>query len=357
MIRAQLAVLAACGTLFFPAALFAAEPPKAPAATPPALPPALQKAQAALDKGDTEAAIKLLRAEADKGDAIAANALGEIHIAGRGVKASPAEALKWFQKAADAGNAAGQFNLARLLFIGAEGVPKDEEKSRFLLRTSAEAGYPPAQAQLGGYVESLAARSENKAQIIEAREWYEKAAAQGQPDALLALARYYDGGLGGLEVSAEKAFESCFRASKAGSVVAMNEMAVRYQKGAGIRQDSVAAIGWFTLAAQHGLPAALVNLGNCYETGNGVRQDFDQAGRNYSAAAKQNFGPAEFLLGQMIEQGKGTAVNLAHAYVLYTRAGAQKNEEAAKRAEAIKAKLTPAQLEEAAKLLRSGAVP
>ncbi len=348
MIRPWLALLAGCWALFTQAFSFAAETP---------LSPALQKAQTALDKGDAEGAIKLLRIEADKGNAIAANALGEIHIAGRGVKAAPAEAVKWFQKAADAGNNAGQLNLARMLFIGTDGVAKDEEKARFLLRTSAEAGYAPAQTQLGSAVESLAARSEDKAQIAEARDWYEKAAAQNQPDGLLALARFYDMGLGGLVASPLKAFDLCFRATKAGSVVAMNEMGVRYQKGMGIRQDNVAAIGWFTLAAQHGLPAALVNLGNCYETANGVRQDFDQAGRNYSAGARQNFGPAEFLLGQMIEQGKGTAVNLAHAYVLYTRAGAQKNEEAAKRAEAIKVKLSPAQLEEAAKLLRSGTVP
>ena len=349
MIRPRLAVLAVCGALFSQATALAAEPP--------ALPEALQKAQAALDKGDTETALKLLQAEAGKGNAVAANALGEIHISGRGVKASPAEAAQWFQKAADAGNPAGQFNLSRLLLIGAEGVPKDEEKARFLLRTAAEAGYAPAQAQLGRAVESLADRSEEKAQFAEARDWYEKAAAQNQPEALLALARFYDGGLGGFPASREKGFELCFRAARAGSVVAMNEMGVRYQKGAGIGQDNVAAIGWFTLGAQHGLPAALVNLGNCYEVGNGVRQDFEQAGRNYGAAARQNFEPAEFLLGEMFEQGKGTPVNLAHAYVLYTRSGAQKNGEAAKRAEAIKAKLTPAQFDEATKLLRAGTVP
>ena len=232
-----------------------------------------------------------------------------------------------------------------------------EPSAEIATMTSAEAGYAPAQAQLGGSIERLAVRSEDKAQIAEARDWYEKAAAQNQPDGLLALARFYDIGLGGLETSPQKGFDFCFRAAQAGSVVAMNEIGVRYQKGSGIRQDNVAAIGWFTLAAQHGLPAALVNLGNCYEVGNGVRQDFDQAGRNYAAGAKLGFGPAEFLLGQMIEQGKGTEANLAHAYVLYTRAGAQKNEEAAKRAEAIKGKLTPAQLDEAAKLLRSGSVP
>ena len=353
MNRHWLAVLAGCGALFSQASTFAAPP----AATPAATPAPLQKAREALEKNDAEGAVKLLRAEAEKGNAEAANALGELQIAGRGIKAAPVEAMKWFQKAADAGNNAGQFNLARLLFLGADGVPKDEEKGRFLLRTSAEAGYAPAQAQLGTAIESAAARTEDKAQTVEAREWYEKAAAQNQPDALLALARFYDGGIAGLEISPQKGFDLTFRAAKAGSVVAMNEMGVRYQKGAGVRQDNVAAIGWFTLGAQHGLPAALVNLGNCYENGNGVRQDFDQAGRHYSAAAKQNFGPAEFLLGEMIEQGKGTEVNLAHAYVLYTRAGAQKNEEAAKRAGAIKAKLTPAQLEEAAKLLKTGTVP
>ena len=354
MIARPLAVLAGCGVLFFHAATQAAPPEPAPA---PAVPEALQKVRAALEKGDAEGAVRLLRAEAEKGNAEAANALGEMIAAGRGAKTVPAEAAKWFQKAADAGNAPAQNNLARLLFLGAEGVPKDEEKARFLLRTSAEAGFAPAQAQLGTAVESEGVRTENKAQIAEARDWYEKAAAQNQPDALLALARFSDAGIGGPEGGAQKAFDYCFRAAKAGSVVAMNEMGVRYQKGAGVRQDNVAAVGWFTLAAQHGLLAALVNLGNCYEVGNGVRQDFEQAGRNYSAAARQNFGPAEFLLGEMFEQGKGTPVNLAHAYVLYTRSGAQKNEEAAKRAEAIKAKLTPAQLDEAAKLLRAGTVP
>ena len=343
---ARLAALAV-SVIFFSIRAQAAEPPKDGE-----MPRPLQEA---LAKGDFETAAKLIRPEAEKGHADAANMLGEMYVAGRGVKASAAEAMKWFQKAADAGSSAAQFNIARLLFMGGDGVPKDEEKARFLLRTAAEAGWAPAQTQLGSAIESAA--GEDKAQIAEAREWFEKAAAQNQPDALLAMVRFYDGGLGGLEVSPQKAFDFCFRAAKAGSVVAMNEMAVRYQKGAGVRQDIVAAIGWFTLAAQHGLPAALVNLGNCYEVGNGVRQDFNQAGINYSAAARQKFAPAEFLLGQMIEQGKGAPVNLAHAYVLYSRAGAQKNAEAAKRAEAIKAKLTPAQLEEAAKLLRAGETP
>ena len=321
------------------------------------LSPALEQARAAAEKRDFATAAKILRTEADKGDAVAANGLGELYMSGEGVKASRAEALAWFQRSADSGNPAGLFNTAGLLFAGGEGVARDEEKGRFLLRSAAEAGYAPAQAKFGKLLDSAANRADNAAGFAEARQWIEKAAAQNEPEALLLLARYHDEGMGGVERDALKATDFCLRAARAGSVVAMNEMGVRYQKGTGIRMDNVAAVGWVTLSAQHGLPAALVNLGNCYEVGNGVRQDFDQAGRNYSLAAKQKFAPAEFLLGQMIEQGKGTTANPANAYVLYTRAAAQKHEEAAKRAEALKSKLSAAELEAAGKLLSSGAVP
>ena len=70
MIRRWLSLLACCGALFSPAITLAA----APAATPPAaaVPTALQKARTALEKGDAEGAVKLLRPEADKGNADAA---------------------------------------------------------------------------------------------------------------------------------------------------------------------------------------------------------------------------------------------------------------------------------------------
>jgi TPR repeat protein len=37
----------------------------------------------------------------------------------------------------------------------------------------------------------------------------------------------------------------------------MNEVGVRYQKGLGVTADATAAVGWFTVATQHGLPARL----------------------------------------------------------------------------------------------------
>lgn len=321
-------------------------------------PEILRKASELVQKGDFATALEMLRTEAEKGSADAANALGELLLAGRTGKPAPVEAAKYFEKASEAAHPPASFNLSRLLESGAEGVPKDEDRARFLLQASAEAGYAPAQTRIGISLETAANRTDgDTGSFAEAREWYEKAAAQGEAAALLALVRFYDQGLGGAAAAPDQATDFCLRATRAGSVVAMNEMGVRYQKGTGIRQDNVAAIGWFTLAAQYDLPAAHVNLGNCYEIGNGVRPDYDKAGSHYAAAARQGYAPGQLLLAQLFESGRGTKVNLVNAYVLFSRAAAGGLTAAAERRDAVKGKLTPEQLEEASNLLKAGIAP
>lgn len=317
----------------------------------------VQEALAAAQSGDLAKARKILAEAAEKGNAEAANAIGELTLAQRDGKGDPAEAAKWFQRAADAGHSAAMFHLSQLLDGGANGVPSNKDKSRFLLRASAEAGYAPAQHSFAlTLLPDQKGRTE-KAMYAEARDWLERAAAQEYPDALLALVRYYDEGLGGAPVDATKAAALCLRAAKAGSVVAMSEMGARYQRGAGLPLDNVAAIGWLTLAAQYDLPAAHVNLGFCYESANGVKRDYDKSGSHYAAAARQNFAPGEFLLGRMIEDGKGTKRNPARAYVLFTRAAAKNHPGATERRDALKASMKPEELAEAEKLLAAKESP
>ena len=317
--------------------LHAADPAKTP----------LDRARDMARSGDFSGAVALLQGEAKKGGAEAANALGELSLSGQTGKPSAVEAVRWFQQAADASYPPGMLNLGLMLKKGAEGVPADPDKANFLVRAAAEEGYAPAQVACGRLAE---AGGEDKGDMAEARSWYEKAAAQENPDGLLALARFHDNGIAGPQDPA-KGFAACRRAAAAGSALAMNEMGVRYQKGQGVEIDNIAAIGWFTVAAQRGLPASQVNLGNCYEVGKGVLQDFDQAGAHYAAAAKQNFGPAQYLLAQLFEKGKGVKANPVYAYINYTRAAANGIEAAAKKAGELKAALTPEQLQEAAKLM------
>ena len=154
----------------------------------------LDGARDAARKGDFAKATELLKAEAAKGNAEAANALGELSLAGRGMKASPAEAVRWFQQAVDASFPAAMLNLGMILRKGAEGVPADPDKANFLIHGAAEEGYAPAQVACGQMAE---AGGEDKGDMPGARAWYEKAAAQGNADGLLALSRFLDNGLGG----------------------------------------------------------------------------------------------------------------------------------------------------------------
>src|SRR5689334_16724383 len=89
--------------------------------------PVIKQAAAAAGKGDYKTAYQLVRGEAERGEPAAANIIGEMTMAGRGVAASPEEAARWFEKAAAANFPAGQLNLARLLRQGV-GKPKDEER-------------------------------------------------------------------------------------------------------------------------------------------------------------------------------------------------------------------------------------
>ena len=332
-----------------------AKPAEAPkAAEAPKPPEAFIKAKEASDKGDFAAALKFLTAEAEKGNFDAMSAVAEFYFAGRGVTASAETGLKWLSKAADGGHAPAQTMLAGVLFRGTAGVKKDEERARFLLLQAAEGGYAPAQYDAGAMAEAAVDSKSREPNWKEPRAWYEKAAFQGNPDALLAMVRFYDQGLGG-SADTEKGTAACLAAAKAGSVVAMNEMGVRYQRGQGIQQDAVAAIGWLTLATQHGLATAFINLGNCYEMGNGVRVDMGRAGELYGAAAKAGNPVAQMIIARLFEDGKGTPKNPAYAYVNYTRAATGGLEEAAKKRDAIKATLTPAQLKEAEGLLSGAA--
>ena len=333
----------------------AAKPAEKPAAAEaPKVPEAFIKAREATDKGDLPGALKILTAEAEKGNLDAMNAVADFYFAGQGTTASPETGMKWLTKAADGGHHASQTALAGLLFRGAEGIKKDEERARFLLQQAAEAGFAPAQYQTGALAEAAVDTKSREPNWKEPRSWYEKAAVQGNPDALLAMVRFYDQGLGG-QADPEKGTEACIKATKAGSVVAMNEMGVRYQRGQGIAQDGVAAIGWFSIATQYGLQTAYINLGNCYETGNGTRPDMARAGELYGAAAKAGNPVAQMIIGRLFEEGKGTPKNPVFAYVNYTRAGKGGIADAAKKSEEIKATLTPAQLKEAEDMLSGAA--
>ena len=169
------------------------------------------------DNGNYTEAVKWWRKAADQGNADAQNYLGEYRERGS-KEQDQVEAEKWFRKAAEQGHADGQYNLARCYHYG-KGIAKDYDEALKWYRKAAEQGNVYAQNELGWYYQHRA----KKPDLEEAVKWYRKAAEQGN-----SRAQY--------------------------------ELGYCYIKGKGVAQDRNEAIKWYRKAAAQGNASAELRL-------------------------------------------------------------------------------------------------
>lgn len=108
-------------------------------------------------------------------------------------RGSYTNALRWYQAAADAGNAGGQFKLGLLHAQGA-GVPRDLTAAVKWFELAAKQGFSPAQYNLGVcWEKGLGTPQKN---YREALKWYQLAAEQNDSAAQKAAGVFYEKGLG-----------------------------------------------------------------------------------------------------------------------------------------------------------------
>ena len=94
---------------------------------------------------------------------------------GQGVPQDNAEAVRWYRKAAEQSQAAGQNNLG-VMYDNGEGVPQDDAEAVQWYRKAAEQGHAEAQNNLGGmYHKGRGGPQDN----IQAYMWFNLAATQG----------------------------------------------------------------------------------------------------------------------------------------------------------------------------------
>lgn len=135
-------------------------------------------------------AVAAYRKAADKGSTSAVVELGVLYGTGNGVAKDPAEALKLFSRAAEAGNPRGVANLAAV----SGGVPPDPVQARAMLEKGAEVNSAEAEYQLGlMYADGTGGTKDD----VMARSLFEKAAAQNHPGALLWMGAFAEAGRGG----------------------------------------------------------------------------------------------------------------------------------------------------------------
>ena len=272
-----------------------------------------------LRQGDAAAAERQLRPLAGR-DSEAAAWLAVVLLSNE-TPQRLAEAVALLQRAATAGNAEAEHNLAIQFALG-RGVPQDERRAFELFGKAAAQGHARAQVNLATFYAQGRGTTRDQAQ---ARSWYERAAGSNDPYALFALGHQLEGEPG----AQARAVELYRRSADQGHLGAALRLGRMLAAGTGTASDPAAAAIWLQHAVQNGLPEAGLALGDLIAQralrGEGAaRQEAARsAAQWYRIAADAGAAPAQFKLGNLYFAGAGVPRDFAVAQTWYARAAEQ----------------------------------
>ena len=267
---------------------------------------------------DVAEAVKWYRKAADRGDATGQVNVGLAYLNGRGVPQDDAEAARWFRKAADQGNARGQNAYGVLLQTG-RGVPRNDAEALGWIRASAAQGEARAQHNLGLAYQRGAGVPQDE---VEAAKWHRKAAEQNYPSAEFNLGLMLEFGRGVAKNESEAAIWYR-KAADQGNAKAQVNLGLLYQRGAGVQKDDAEAVRWYRKAAEQNDPWGEFDLGWMLESGRGVAKSEVEAARWYRKAADQGNAKAQGRLGLLYQKGTGVPQDDAEAARWFKRAADQ----------------------------------
>ena len=167
-----------------------------------------------------------IRQKAAQGDAEAQWLTGRFYDLGLyGHEKNAAEALQWYRKAAEQGNASAQLDLG-ICYSKGKGLEKDFAVAVKWFRKSAEQGNPTAQSNLARH---YAIGEGVEGNMLEAAKWLHESAAQGYAEAQSALGIFYFNGLGVVK-SAPQAYKWSLLAAAQGHDEAKQRVAALEQR-------------------------------------------------------------------------------------------------------------------------------
>src|SRR5450631_1927940 len=253
-----------------------------------------------------EETVRLLKRDADQGNANAQGRLGYFYETGRGGLAKDdREAARLYRLAADQGNASARNNLGGLYRDGRGGLTKDDREALRLFKLAADQGNAYGQLNLGLF--NRDGRGGLSKDDREAARLFKLAADQAQADARVNLGYFYETGHGGLAKDDREAVRLYRLAADQGNATAQSNLGVFYRDGrGGLTKDDREAARLYRLAADQGNASARVNLGYFYEKGRGdLAQDDREAARLYKLAADQGSAAGQNYLGVLYRDGRG----------------------------------------------------
>ncbi|MFQ2906484.1 hypothetical protein ACK3YP_04560 [Aeromonas allosaccharophila] len=264
------------------------------------------------DTNNIQQALRWYEKAVNAGNSDAMNNLGVMHQLGDGVPQSFENARRLYEKSAHLDNARAMINLSEMYKLG-HGVPQDNNKMMALLKRAASLGCANGMAMLGLAYENGEVVEKN---LKLAREYYEKASNENHSGALVNLAHMYKDGAG-CEKNIEKARSLYEKAANLGDPGAMFNLGLLYQYELNSPQNIQLSKALFERAAEAGYVGALVSLGVIYQRGDGVSKDLEKSYELYMEAAQKGDAAAKFNLGLMFNNGLGVNEDLDLARKYY----------------------------------------
>jgi len=302
----------------------------------------LDDAKKAQKQGDFAMALALATPFAEKGDDEAQYMLGQLYGASENYVKSkrnphydPAKAIRWYQAAADQGNAEAQFDLG-LSYERGGGVKKDMMNALRWYRAAADQFSGRAMYTLGEMYEKGTVVEQD---FVAATHWYRLALEHsssghspfstamlqqfkalvdsGNTDAqvIMGYAYWKESVSFGVDRNPEEALRWFKSASEAGDAGAQHELAICLMLGYLGPSDAAGASYWFHKAAEGGDAESQKNVGLEYEEGtDGKAKNLAEAARWFRKAADQGNSTAQQELGVLYATGEGVPRDLLSAY-------------------------------------------
>jgi TPR repeat protein len=228
-------------------------------------------------------------------DADALVATGEAIGSGRGVDRDPEMASEWYRRALRFRHPRAQ-TLLGLAYLRGEGVERSREEGLRLIKLAAAQGYADAQYELAqAMIPQMSLRT-------QAVALFEAAAAQGHLRAQVRLGELYKAGeVGAASPSSsssgnrgtaphlQRAFDWFGKAAAQNDADALFEWGQMHAQGLGTKQDFEQAAACYVKAASQGNAKAAFNLAFLYAHGQGVEQDLAKAYQWYRVSEIQGY--------------------------------------------------------------------
>lgn len=225
-----------------------------------------------------------------------------------------------------------QMQLANRLDYGTDEVVQDLSEARKWYEMAAESGNADALCVLGYYALN---GIEQDVDLEEAVDYFTQAENAGCTRALVGLGRAYLLGYSGEDAEANRAslaYAAIEQAYRANEPSGLYYMGVLLEEGIGTDVNIPGAMELYTKVTEltnlsiydaYLVDAAQTSLGLCYVHGRGVAQDYAQALSAFTKAAENGYAKAEYYLGQMYESGFGTEQDYGVAFSWYEKAAEQ----------------------------------